>query len=33
MRKHFDDMRDLLKQELGIEPSAETRRLYSELTK
>ena len=33
MRKHFEDMRDLLKQELGIEPSAETRRLYSELTK
>lgn len=30
-KKHFDEMRELLKADLGIEPSAETRRIASEL--
>lgn len=33
VKKHFEDMRRLLKQELGIEPSAETQRVYRELMK
>ncbi|MEJ7622899.1 MAG: BTAD domain-containing putative transcriptional regulator [Pyrinomonadaceae bacterium] len=33
LKKHFDSMSTLLKQELGISPSAETRKLYSELSK
>ncbi len=31
VRKHFDDMRTLLKNELGIDPSAETRKLFDDL--
>ncbi|MBA3351403.1 MAG: transcriptional regulator, partial [Blastocatellia bacterium] len=31
VRKHFESMKKLLSEELGIEPSAETRRLYGEL--
>lgn len=31
VKKHFDDMRTLLKDDLGIEPSAETKRLFTEL--
>lgn len=31
VKKHFEDLKDLLKQELGIGPSAETRRLMDEL--
>ena len=31
--KHYEDMKGLLKDELGIEPSAETKRLVKELIK
>jgi LuxR family transcriptional regulator, maltose regulon positive regulatory protein len=31
VRKHYDSMRDLLKDELGVDPSPETRRLFKEL--
>jgi LuxR family transcriptional regulator, maltose regulon positive regulatory protein len=31
VRDHYETMRKLLKQELGIEPGAETRKLYKEL--
>jgi len=31
VKKQFEEMSAVLKKELGIEPSAETRRLYSEL--
>ncbi len=33
LKKHYDSMADLLKKDLGIEPSAETRKVYSSLTK
>jgi LuxR family maltose regulon positive regulatory protein len=33
VKKHFDDMQKLLKDELGITPSAETAKLYKELMK
>ncbi len=33
VKKHYDDMRDLLKKELGIEPAPETRRLFKDLMK
>jgi DNA-binding SARP family transcriptional activator len=33
VKKHYETMQDLLKQELGIDPSAETRRLFKELVK
>ncbi len=33
VKKHFDDLTQLLKGELGIDPSSETRKLYSELMK
>ena len=33
VKKHFEDLQLLLKSELGIQPAAETRRLYSELMK
>lgn len=32
VEKQYRELQDLLKRELGIEPSAETRRVYSELT-
>jgi DNA-binding SARP family transcriptional activator len=32
VKKHFDSLSKLLKDELGIEPSGETRRLYGELS-
>ena len=32
VKKQFRDLQELLKKELGIEPSAETRRVYSDLT-
>ena len=31
VKKHFEDLRDLLKADLGIEPSPETRKLFQEL--
>jgi len=31
VKKHFEAMKKLLSDELGIEPSAETRRLFKEL--
>jgi LuxR family transcriptional regulator, maltose regulon positive regulatory protein len=31
VRKHYDSMRDLLRDELGVDPSPETRRLFKEL--
>jgi len=31
VKKHFDDLASLLNSELGIEPAAETRRLYKQL--
>jgi DNA-binding SARP family transcriptional activator len=31
VKKHFDQMRTLLKDDLGIEPSAQTHRLADEL--
>jgi DNA-binding SARP family transcriptional activator len=31
IKKQYEDLQELLNSELGIEPSAETRRLYSEL--
>jgi LuxR family maltose regulon positive regulatory protein len=31
VKKHFEQMRDLLRSDLGIDPSAETRRAYQEL--
>ena len=33
VKRHFESMQELLKQELGIEPGAETKRLYKELMK
>lgn len=33
VKKHFETMQEVLKQELGIEPAAETRRLFKELVK
>ena len=33
VKKHYEDMQALLKQELGIEPSVETKRVYKELMK
>jgi LuxR family maltose regulon positive regulatory protein len=33
VKKHYEGMQELLRQELGIEPGAETRRLYKELLK
>lgn len=33
VKKHYEDMQTLLKQELGIEPSAETKRVFKELMK
>lgn len=33
VKKHYEDMRELLKQELGIEPSGETKRVFDELIK
>ncbi len=33
VRKHFEEMQKLLKDELGIEPSPETKRLFAELNK
>lgn len=32
-KKHYEDMSHLLKQELGIEPSAETKKVFKELMK
>jgi len=32
VKKHFESLKKLLSDELGVEPSAETRRLYGELT-
>jgi len=31
VKKHFDSMTKILRDELGIEPSAETKKLYSDL--
>ena len=31
VKKHFEDLQELLKKELGIEPASETRRLFQEL--
>ncbi|MEO7658131.1 MAG: BTAD domain-containing putative transcriptional regulator, partial [Pyrinomonadaceae bacterium] len=33
VKKHFEQMTEILKQELGIEPSAETRQLFNDLIK
>jgi ATP/maltotriose-dependent transcriptional regulator MalT/DNA-binding SARP family transcriptional activator len=33
VKKHYESMQELLKKDLGVEPSAETRRLASELLK
>jgi DNA-binding SARP family transcriptional activator len=33
VKKHYEDMEMLLKQELGMDPSAETKRLFKELMK
>ncbi len=33
LKKHFEEMQQILRQELGVEPSAETKRLYTDLTK
>ena len=33
VKKHYEDMQTLLKQELGMDPSAETKRLYKDLMK
>ena len=33
VKKHFEGLRELLKKDLGVEPSAETRRVASELLK
>lgn len=33
VKKHYDKMQKLLKEELGVEPSAETKKLYKELGK
>lgn len=33
VKKHYEDMQALLKQELGIEPAPETRKLFQELMK
>ncbi len=33
VKKHYESMQQLLKNELGIEPSAETRKLFKELVK
>ena len=33
VKKHYEDMQALLKNELGIDPSSETRKLFKELTK
>jgi DNA-binding SARP family transcriptional activator len=31
VKKHFEDLQELLKKELGIEPASETRKLFEEL--
>jgi DNA-binding SARP family transcriptional activator len=31
VKKHFENLKKLLHDELAIEPSAETRRIYNEL--
>jgi len=31
VKKHFDEMSNLMKTELGIEPAAETRKIYKDL--
>lgn len=33
VKKHFDDLQVLLKKDLGVEPAAETRKLFQELMK
>ena len=33
VKKHYEDMQDLLKRELGMDPAAETKRLFKELMK
>ncbi len=33
VKKHFEELQELLKKDLGIEPAAETRRLFQELMK
>jgi DNA-binding SARP family transcriptional activator len=33
VRKHYENMQQILKNELGVQPAAETRRLFQELTK
>jgi LuxR family transcriptional regulator, maltose regulon positive regulatory protein len=33
VKKHFEDLRQLLQKDLGIEPAAETRRIFEELVK
>ena len=33
VRNQFEGLRELLKKELGVEPAAETRRVFQELTK
>lgn len=33
VRKHYENMQEILKNELGVQPAAETRRLFQELTK
>jgi len=33
VRKHYENMQQILKDELGVQPAAETRRLFQELTK
>ena len=33
VKKHYEDMRGMLKKELGIEPAPETRRLFQDLVK
>ena len=33
VEKQYRELQELLKKELGIEPSTETRRVYGELTK
>jgi DNA-binding SARP family transcriptional activator len=31
VKKHFEELQTMLKEELGIEPAAETRKVYQEL--
>ncbi len=33
VKKHFEDLREILRKDLGIEPSAETRRVFQEFLK